>query len=417
MKVADFMRTSIVSVPEEEPIRTVTKLIFNLGIKCVPVLLDGKLQGIVTEQDILTKLFPSVKDFMEDRTKTLDFEAMETNLAVLLEKPVKTIMNTRLKSVTPSTPIMKAQSMMILNKFSHFPVVDDQKKLIGIISQGDIFRALVGQEIPYDDNEEYHAWLSRHWDLVVPWKQRLKGEIEAFNKVFEKKYTYRILDILCGTGEHAIALSREGYDVVGMNKYILMHNAAMKKHASLPEYLKNRVTFVHGNYSELLKEKKEDYDAAIFMGNALAHNPTDYEKIIKSVSKSLTKKNAVMVLQNVNAEKVLHTNKGLQNFSIRDSKIDEKTKYAFIEFYDAPSSKDAFINNTMCILRYTGNRWNFAAINNTPLAYITAESITKLLKDVGFKKIELYGSRFLEPLFDEKFSVAEHDWLNVIATR
>ena len=418
MKVANFMRTSVISVPSDEPVRTVTRLIFNLGIKSVPVCDNDKLVGIVTEEDILTKLFPSVRDFMEDRGHAFDFEAMEKNLGELINKPVKKIMTAKPKVVHPDLPIMQAQSMMIVGKISHLPVVDDDKKLVGIISQGDIFRAIVGQEIPYDDNEEYHAWLSRHWDLVVPWKQRLSGEIAAFNKIFEKKYTYRILDIFCGTGEHAIALAREGYDVIGMNKYILMHNAAMKKHTQLPEYLQRRIDFVHGDYSELLKSKKEDYDAAIFMGNALAHNPHDYKKIIKTTSQSLTKKNAIMILQIANFDKIL-ANGGLQDFNARPSKVNEDTQYTFIEFYDSPkvTGKKDILTLNMTILRHVGHRWAFAAMNSTPIAYITAESITSLLKEAGFKKIDIFGSKFLEPLFEQKFSVKDHDWLNVVATR
>src|SRR3989338_7313189 len=162
MKVADFMRTSVVCVQADEPISNVVKLIFNLGIKSLPVVKNKKLVGIVTEEDVLTKLFPSVKDFMEDRSAAFDFEGMEANLVALMTKPVKSIMNSKPKNVQPDTPMMKAQSTMILHKFSHLPVINDDKNLVGIISQGDIFRALVGQEIPYDDNEEYHACLSQH---------------------------------------------------------------------------------------------------------------------------------------------------------------------------------------------------------------------------------------------------------------
>ncbi len=418
MKVANFMRTSVVSVSSDEPVRTVTRLIFNLGIKSVPICDDGKLVGIVTEEDILTKLFPSVRDFMEDRAHADDFEAMEKNLGALINKPVKKIMTSKPRVVHADLPIMQAQSLMIVGKISHLPVVDDQKKLVGIISQGDIFRAIVGQEIPYDDNEEYHAWLSRHWDLVVPWKQRLSGEIAAFNKLFEKKYSYRILDIFCGTGEHAIALAREGYDVTGMNKYILMHNAATKKHTQLPEYLQRRIEFVHGDYIDLLKDKKEDYDAAIFMGNSLAHNPHDYKKIIKTTSQSLTKKNAIMILQIANFDKILE-NGGLQDFNMRPSKLNDDTKYTFIEFYDSPkvTGKKDLLTLNMAILRHVGHRWTFAAMNSTPIAYISPDIITAVLKEAGFKKVELFGSRFLEPLFEHKFSVSDHDWLNVIASR
>jgi hypothetical protein len=104
---------------------------------------------------------------------------------------------------------------------------------------------------------------------------------------------------------------------------------------------------------------------------------------------------------------------------MRPSKVNDDAKYAFIEFYDGgrTTTKKDLLTLNMAILREANHRWRFAAMNSTPIAYITADSITALLKENGFKKIEIYGSRFLEPLFDHKFSVSEHDWMNVVASR
>ena len=48
-----------------------------------------------------------------------------------------------------STPLMRALSIMLANSISSLPVVNDNGYLVGIISQGDIFRALAGTEIPF----------------------------------------------------------------------------------------------------------------------------------------------------------------------------------------------------------------------------------------------------------------------------
>ncbi len=417
MKVSDFMRKSLVTVSEDDCIEKVIKIIFNLGIKSVPVVRKKKLIALITEQDVLTKLFPTMRDFIEDRERALNFEGMESNLRDLLNKPVKDIMNRDIFTITPDSPLMIAQSNIILKKFSHIPIVDSKKNLVGIITQGDIFRAIVGQEIPYDDNEEYHAWLSRHWDLVNPWKRRLEAEITDINSVFQKYNVFRVVDILCGTGEHDIALAREGYDVVGLNEYMLMHHAAIKKHASLPDYIKNRVTFKHGNYINVLNNIKGDFDAAIFMGNAIAHNPQDYKKILTAVSNSLVKKNAVIILQIANFYKILNVSEGLQEFNIRESKIANTVKYAFIQYYDPPSKTSENLTLNMNILRHDGHRWHYVGLNSTKIAHITQEKITGLLKQLKFKNISIYGGYSHQPLFSEAFIPEKHDCINIVAVR
>ena len=140
MKVADFMHKPLITISETEPVKKVLKFIFNLGISGVPVVRGKQLIGMITEQDILSRLFPTIKEFMEDYIESRDFEVMEDRLKLIMHKPVKEIMNPKVRSVTPATPLMKAQSLILVNNFSRLPVVNEKKELVGIVSQGDIFK-------------------------------------------------------------------------------------------------------------------------------------------------------------------------------------------------------------------------------------------------------------------------------------
>jgi len=145
MKVADFMQKKPTALDENKPIRDVVRIIFEHKISAVPVLREKELVGIVTEEDILTRLFPSVKEVMEDFTHARSYESVEEKYKEMLLKPVKSIMTTPVKSVKSDTTVMRALSVIILNKFSHLPVIDDKNRLIGIISQGDFFRILAAK--------------------------------------------------------------------------------------------------------------------------------------------------------------------------------------------------------------------------------------------------------------------------------
>ena len=416
MKVSEFMNRSVLSLEQDNPAIRAIKIIYNVGIKAVPIVKNKKLVGILTEEDILKNLFPSIKEFMED-SRVRDFDAMEENLLRLLNQPIKKIMSADVRFVTESTPLMKAQSMMVLHNFSHLPVVDETKQLIGMISQGDIFRAIVGSEVPFDDNEEFHEWSSRFHDSLVSMENRLEVEIDALHQFFQKYHSHTILDVFCGAGQHDIALAKKGYEVFGINTYELFHKKAAENYKNLPENLQKRLAFMRGNYEDVLHDKSASFDAVIMTGNALAHHPETYPNLLKLIDKCLVQKNAFLFLQIANFEKILKDQNRLQNFTISKSKLSEHVEYAFLEYYDPPRKGLDNLTLTISVQSYQRNRWKQIGINSTPIAYITKEKIGKLLKQNNFNKISFYGSTFLKNPLKEEFDIHKHDWLNVVATR
>ncbi len=148
MIVKDIMQTSVIRVSETTPIREVAKLIFSKGISGAPVIKGKKLVGMVTEEDIFSHMYPTIQEIIEDYPHAHDFTGMEHNIVKLLDVPVSKIMVKQVHTVTADTPIMKAQGIMLTHNFSRLPVVDKKGNLIGIVSQGDIFRELIKHEIP-----------------------------------------------------------------------------------------------------------------------------------------------------------------------------------------------------------------------------------------------------------------------------
>ena len=58
----------------------------------------------------------------------------------------KTIMTTNIVTVKSDTPIDRAFELLIENNITGLPVVDDDRTLIGIISEKDMLKLLPGQE-------------------------------------------------------------------------------------------------------------------------------------------------------------------------------------------------------------------------------------------------------------------------------
>lgn len=64
---------------------------------------------------------------------------------------VHEIMNTKVIEIPQRLTLKEVAKILIENKISGAPVVDDQKNLIGIISEKDLFKSL------YPDYEEYYT--------------------------------------------------------------------------------------------------------------------------------------------------------------------------------------------------------------------------------------------------------------------
>jgi len=415
MKVADAMSHKVSYVSVNVKLKDAAKLIFGAGINGVPVCENKKVVGFISESDILRQFFPSIKEFVEEPLISGDFEEMEKKIKDILNFPAKKIMSKPV-TVTADTPLMKAQSLMLINAVRRLSVVDEDGNLKGIITTSDIFRAAVGDQIPVNSEEEYHDWLSRHYDVVVDWEKRLGNEIPDLVSLFKKEKVTNILDIGFGTGEHDIALVKNGFSVLGVEASRLMLNAAKQKLEKLPKNISEKLEFVHGKYDEILKNKKGEFQAAIFLGNAFAHTAENYIKILSSVVGALDPKNPVLVFQIINYEKVFREKKGFLEVNYGTSKAGMKFDHAFLEFYSPDHSKEMLTLN-MEILDFDGKKWKHRALNSTSIAHITQEKIEKLLKQHGFNKIEFYGGQFGGTLFKNPFNPIESDWLNVIATR
>ncbi len=416
MKVSDVMSRQVDFVTTTTSVRDVARLIFGRGVNGVPVCDGKKVVGFVTERDILEKFYPSMQEFVEDPLHSGDFEAMEQKAIEVFSLSVEKVMSKHPTTVTAETPILRAQSLMFVHKVGRLPVVDGKGNLVGIISKGDIFRAAVGDKLPLSASEEYHDWLSKHYDLVVDWGKRLGHEVPDLTALLKKEKVQNIIDVGAGTGEHDIALAKNGFTMLGLESSKLMSNAAQDKADKLPKEISKRLHFVGGDYIQALKSQQGSYDAAIFMGNALPHLDDNYEQVVKSVSKIL-QKNALMIFQVVNFEKVFQVKKRFLDFNFANSRLGLEYEHIFLEYYDPPRKKNGPLTLTMAIFDFDGSKWKHRTMNSVSIAHVGKKEITELLEKNGFKDISFYGSMFWSPLFVHPFKPLESDWLNVVARR
>ena len=133
MPVKNWMTTDVVSVGPDTSLLKVGKLMKDHHIRRIPVVDEqGQVIGIISDRD--------VRDASPSKATTLDMYEMHYLLA---ELKAKNIMTAKPITVKPTDTVEQAALVMLDNKVGGLPVVDAAGKLVGIISDHDVFKALV----------------------------------------------------------------------------------------------------------------------------------------------------------------------------------------------------------------------------------------------------------------------------------
>ena len=133
MRVANWMTPKPITLKATDSLARAIDVMKEKKIRRVPIVSDaGKLLGIVSDRDL--------KDVSPSRATTLDIWELHY---VLDKLKLKDIMTKNPWVVSPEMPIEKAAMLMMEKRVEGLPVVDAKGALVGILTEGDIFRALV----------------------------------------------------------------------------------------------------------------------------------------------------------------------------------------------------------------------------------------------------------------------------------
>ena len=132
MLVKNWMSKKVVSIDENDSMQDAINLIKQHKINMLPVMKKGKLTGIVTDRDLK-------KASASDAT-TLDVHEL---LYLISKIKIKDIMSKKPVTVPFDFTIEETASILLENDISGAPVVDNDKQLVGVITQADIFKVII----------------------------------------------------------------------------------------------------------------------------------------------------------------------------------------------------------------------------------------------------------------------------------
>jgi CBS domain-containing protein len=130
MKVKDLMRTKVVTLQTADVLGVADDIMSMGRIRHLPVVdPDNRVIGIVTQRDLYKASVSSVLGF--DRAKEHEW---------LGQVRVRDIMTTNVITIDSEAGVVEAVDKMMTGKIGSLPVVDENGKLVGLLTETDCLR-------------------------------------------------------------------------------------------------------------------------------------------------------------------------------------------------------------------------------------------------------------------------------------
>jgi SAM-dependent methyltransferase len=224
---------------------------------------------------------------------------------------------------------------------------------------------------------------------LIAWPERLTREAPLIQRVLEGAPSRRVLDLGCGSGEHARFLASLGFDPTGVDASASQVAAARQAD---PEG-----SYLQGSLTALADLVAPDFGAAICMGNTLPHltEEEDLRRCFEGLAGRL-RPGGVFLLQILNYDRIL--DRGDRTFPVMVRPGEEGAETVFLRLMTPRAGgRLTFTPATL--------RWRPGA--EPPLELISAEEIQlrgwrraeleALLRGAGFEVREALGGMTGDP--------------------
>lgn len=144
MKVNEIMAKNITSLSSDTNAREALNLLMEKKISGLPVIDEkNKLVGMFTEKEVLAAVLPSYLEKVGRFIYQENPKAVRHKIVALQAMKVKDIMRKEVVTVDEETTLCEVARIMLTQKARRLPVLDKAKEVVGIVSRGDVVKALM----------------------------------------------------------------------------------------------------------------------------------------------------------------------------------------------------------------------------------------------------------------------------------
>jgi len=144
VRISELMSKNVETIEETSSCRRAVEQMVRAKIRHLPVIDRlGRLVGIVTDRDLRHHLF---EPHVLSRIGSISVDQL------LASVPVGRVMSSPVITVQASEPLETAARMMLEDKVGSVPVLDGES-IVGILTETDLLRRVVGENYGAEDVE------------------------------------------------------------------------------------------------------------------------------------------------------------------------------------------------------------------------------------------------------------------------
>jgi len=233
------------------------------------------------------------------------------------------------------------------------------------------------------DSITLYDGFSQDYDRFVNWDARLAFEMPLLTETLERHHVERVLDVACGTGHHAIALARHGYQVEASDISPQMI-ARTNDNAQLAGV---DVKTCIAPLGQTAFQMNEPVDAIICLGNSLPHLLDD-----KALRQTLDDWNKMLspgglaIVQMRNFDRILERQ---SRYMPLERHQNDDGEWLFVRFYDIEGSQIRF--HVIRLHRTNNNTPWQPVFGETRLHAWQHSELVSAFEKAGLTPLQLYG--------------------------
>lgn len=154
LTVGEVMTRDVTSVRIDTPVAAVVDALIGRDFRAVPVVnANDHLVGIITNSDLVDRGGLSAR---LELLATMDAGDRQAVVAAAGANTAQDVMTRLPVIIRPSASLEQAVQLMLTEGHKRLPVIDEQRRVVGMISRADVLRSL-GEGFPIPDNGEQPA--------------------------------------------------------------------------------------------------------------------------------------------------------------------------------------------------------------------------------------------------------------------
>lgn len=144
MKVSEIMTRDLTSVEKDIPVKELIFILDSAKMSDMPIVdEEGKLIAFISTKDVIKAALPGYFEMLHSASFIPDMNQFAKKLGQIADEPVEKHMHSDVICVEVDDDDLQAADLIIRKNLKSLPVVDVERRLVGVVRRIDLLHHLL----------------------------------------------------------------------------------------------------------------------------------------------------------------------------------------------------------------------------------------------------------------------------------